>query len=75
VDPNIGIEAPDGIRSAQDALAMIAAGASRVRAALWPSSANCGKRARLFWERLIRRSGRFLEAGGVRQQSAQLLAV
>ena len=45
--PNIGIEASGGIHSAPDALAMIAAGATRVRAAVWPSSANGGEQARI----------------------------
>jgi deoxyribose-phosphate aldolase len=47
VGPNIGIEASGGIRSAPDALAMIAAGATWVQAAVWPSSANAGKQARI----------------------------
>jgi len=44
---NIGIKASGDLRSAQDALAMIAAGARWVRAAVSSSSANCGKRARI----------------------------
>jgi deoxyribose-phosphate aldolase len=67
VGPNIGIEASGGIRSAADALAMIAAGATRVRAAVGHRLRTAASRLGLFLERLIRRSNGFLEAGDVRE--------